>query len=47
MLKHLCSAVSYGGAESLRGLREAFWRDPDRYLIRLSAAARRESYERP
>jgi IMP dehydrogenase len=46
MLKHLCSAVSYGGAESLRGLREAFWRDPDRYLIRLSAAARGESYER-
>jgi IMP dehydrogenase len=47
MLKHLCSAISYGGAESLGGLREAFWRDPDRYLVRLSAAARRESYERP
>jgi IMP dehydrogenase len=46
MLKHLCSAISYGGVESLGGLREAFWRDPDRYLIRLSAAARRESYER-
>ena len=47
MLRHLCSAISYGGAESLAGLREAFWRDPDRYLITLSAAARRESYERP
>lgn len=47
MLKHLCSAISYGGAESLGGLREAFWRGPERYLVRLSAAARRESYERP
>jgi IMP dehydrogenase len=47
MLKHLCSAISYGGAESLEGLRQAFWSDPDRYLIRLAAGARRESYERP
>ena len=47
MLKHLCSAISYGGAESLAELRRAFWSDPDRYLITLSAAARRESYERP
>jgi IMP dehydrogenase len=47
MLKHLCSAISYGGAESLEGLRQALWRDPDRFLIRLAAAARRESYERP
>jgi IMP dehydrogenase/GMP reductase len=46
MLKHLCSAISYGGAESLAGLRRSFWSDPDRYLIRLSAAARRESYDR-
>jgi IMP dehydrogenase len=47
MLRHLCSAVSYGGAESLGELRRLFWSDPERYLIRLSAAARRESYERP
>jgi hypothetical protein len=46
MLKHLCSAISYGGAESLADLRRSFWSDPDRYLIRLSAAARRESYDR-
>ncbi|HEX9821113.1 MAG TPA: IMP dehydrogenase [Methylomirabilota bacterium] len=47
MLRHLCSAISYGGAESLAELRRLFWSDPDRYLVRLSAAARRESYERP
>ena len=47
MLKHLCSAISYGGAESLTELRRLFWRDPERYLIRLSEGGRRESYERP
>ena len=46
MIKHLCSSISYGGAESLRDLREKFWRDPDRYLIKLSASSRRESYDR-
>jgi IMP dehydrogenase len=46
MIKHLCSAISYGGAASLSELRERFMADPDRYVIRLSAAARRESYER-
>jgi IMP dehydrogenase len=46
MLKHLCSAVSYGGAESLSGLREAFWADPRRYLIKLSEAGRVESFQR-
>jgi IMP dehydrogenase len=46
MLKHLCSAISYGGASSLRELRELFWAHPDRYLIKLSAAARKESFER-
>jgi hypothetical protein len=46
MIKHLCSSISYGGAESLRDLREKFWSDPDRYLIKLSASSRRESYER-
>jgi IMP dehydrogenase len=47
MLKHLCSAISYGGAESLTELRRLVCSDPDRYVITLSAAARRESYERP
>jgi IMP dehydrogenase len=46
MIKHLCSAISYGGAASLAELRRLFWHDPDRYLVRLSPAARRESYER-
>jgi IMP dehydrogenase len=47
MVKHLCSSVSYAGAGSLAELRALFWKDPGHYLIRLSAAARRESYERP
>jgi IMP dehydrogenase len=46
MLKHLCSAISYGGAESLRELRERFWAEPERFLIRLSEAARAESFRR-
>jgi IMP dehydrogenase len=46
MLKHLCSAISYGGAQSLYELRELFWADPAKYLIKLSAAAKRESFER-
>src|SRR3954462_5521299 len=46
MIKHLCSSISYGGAANLRELREKFWSDPDTYLIKLSASARRESYER-
>jgi IMP dehydrogenase len=46
MIKHLCSAVSYGGAESLAELRRRFWENPERYLIKLSDAGRRESYER-
>jgi IMP dehydrogenase len=46
MLKHLCSAISYGGAESLADLRQKFWSDPGRYLVRLSRAARAESFER-
>jgi IMP dehydrogenase len=47
MMRHLCSAVSYGGARSLAELRQAVWDAPERYLIRLSAASRRESYDRP
>jgi IMP dehydrogenase len=46
MIKHLCSSISYGGAASLRELREKFWAEPDRYLIKLSSSSRRESYDR-
>jgi IMP dehydrogenase len=46
MLKHLCSSISYGGASSLNELRALFWADPQRFMIRQSASARRESYER-
>jgi IMP dehydrogenase len=46
MMKHLCSSISYGGTDSLRGLRQAFWNEPDRFVIRQSPSARRESYER-
>lgn len=46
MIKHLCSSISYGGAASLRELREKFWADPENYLIKLSASSRRESYDR-
>ena len=41
MIKHLCSSISYGGAESLAEMREQFWADPNRYLIKLSASSRR------
>jgi IMP dehydrogenase len=46
MLKHLCSAISYGGAASLSELQQRFHEDPRKYVIRLTAAARRESFER-
>ena len=46
MMKHLCSSISYGGADSLGDLRARFAADPLRYVVRLSVAARRESYER-
>jgi hypothetical protein len=46
MLKHLCSAISYGGAMSLRELQRTFWSDPERYLVRLSEASRVESFQR-
>jgi IMP dehydrogenase len=46
MLKHLCSAISYGGAGSLAELQEMFRRDPTRYTVRLSESARRESFDR-
>jgi IMP dehydrogenase len=46
ILKHLCSSVSYGGAKNLAELRQMFREDPLRYLIKLSASSKRESYER-
>jgi IMP dehydrogenase len=46
MLKHLCSSISYGGVKTLQELRERFWSEPGRYLIRLSDASRSESFER-
>jgi len=46
MLKHLCSAISYGGAGSLAELREMFGKDPQRYVIRLTESGRRESFDR-
>ena len=46
MLKHLCSAVSYGGARSLADLQEMFRNDPQRYVTKLSDAGRRESFDR-
>ncbi len=46
IFKHLCSSISYGGATSLRELRDMFRADPMRYLIKLSASSKKESYER-
>jgi IMP dehydrogenase len=46
MLKHLCSAISYGGARTLQELRVKVWTSPDQYLVRLSAASRVESFRR-
>ena len=46
IFKHLCSSISYGGANSLAELKQMFRKDPMKYLIKLSASAKRESYER-
>jgi IMP dehydrogenase len=46
MLRHLCSAISYGGAGSLAELQQRFRADPDRYVVRLTESARRESFDR-
>lgn len=46
ILRHLCSSISYSGANSLAEIKELFRNDPSRLLIKLSAAGRRESYER-
>jgi IMP dehydrogenase len=46
MLKHLCSSISYGGAISLSGLKEEFQANPGRFLVKLSASSRVESFQR-
>jgi IMP dehydrogenase len=46
ILRHLCSSISYSGASSLAEIKQTFWKDPQRSLIKLSASGRRESYER-
>jgi len=46
ILKHLCSSVSYGGARNLAELRAMFHEAPLRHLVKLSASAKKESYER-
>jgi len=46
MLKHVCSAISYGGARSLSELQDVFRRDPARLVIRLTESSRRESFDR-
>jgi IMP dehydrogenase len=46
MLKHLCSAISYGGASTLAELQRTFRNDPERFVIRLTESSRRESFDR-
>jgi IMP dehydrogenase len=46
MIKHVCSSISYGGAATLGELRASFWANPQKFAIRQSSSARRESYER-
>jgi IMP dehydrogenase/GMP reductase len=46
MLKHLVSAVSYGGARSLSEMQQMFAADPMRFVIRLTESSRRESFDR-
>ena len=46
MLKHLCSAISYGGARSLSEMQDMFRKSPERYVIRLTESSRHESFDR-
>jgi IMP dehydrogenase len=46
MLKHLASSISYGGAAGLGELKKMFWKQPEKYLIKLSHAGRKESFDR-
>ena len=43
---HLCSSVSYAGNETLQGARNTILPDPLKFLVPLSLAAQKESYER-
>ena len=43
---HLRSAVSYAGSDTLAGARAKILPDPLAYLVPLTPAAQRESYER-
>jgi IMP dehydrogenase len=43
---HLQSAVSYAGESTLRNAHDRIAREPERYLIPLSEASRRESFVR-
>ena len=43
---HLKSAVSYSGETSIGAARQILLERPEAFLIPLSAASRRESYER-
>jgi IMP dehydrogenase len=43
---HLKSAVSYGGEKSLLAVQSGVVADPSRFLVPLSEASRRESYDR-
>lgn len=46
LIKHLCSAISYSGADSLSEMQERFRKNPERYVIRLTDSGRRESFDR-
>jgi len=46
MLKHLCSAISYGGARSLGELQQMFRKAHERYVIRLTESRRRVTFDR-
>ena len=46
IFKHLCSSISYGGASSLQELVKMFRADPLKYLVKLSASSKKESYDR-
>jgi IMP dehydrogenase len=46
IMKHLCSAISYGGAKTLGELQQQFREAPERYVIRLTESGRRESFDR-
>jgi IMP dehydrogenase len=46
MLKHLCSAISYSGAQSLQELRREFWSNPEKYVVKLTQPSRVESFQR-